>query len=69
MIKDVHAILAFFYVFLCCGHFYHPECIAPKLDTCPVGGVLPNKEVRGEGLDLTSSLEANFGTRSSQVYQ
>ena len=60
-----------FYVFLCCGHSYHPECIAPKLDTYPVGGggVLPNKEVRGEGLDLTSSLEANFGARSSQVYQ
>ena len=33
------------------------------------GGVLPNKEVMGEGLDLTSSLEANFGARSSQVYQ
>ena len=37
-----------FYVFLCCGHSYHPERIAPELDTCPIGGgVLPNKEVRG----------------------
>ena len=25
-----------FYVFLGCGHSYHPECIAPKLDTCPI---------------------------------
>ena len=23
-----------FYVFLCCGHSYHLECITPKLDTC-----------------------------------
>ena len=29
--KDWH-----FYVFLGCGHSYHPECIAPKLDTCPI---------------------------------
>ena len=35
-----------FYVLLCCGHWYHPERIAPKLDTCPI---LPNKEVRGGG--------------------
>ena len=25
-----------FDVFLGCGHSYHPECIAPKLDTCPI---------------------------------
>ena len=24
------------YIFLCCGHSYHPECIAPKLDKCPI---------------------------------
>ena len=39
-----------FYVSVCCGHSYHPERIAPKLDTCPIGGVLPIKEVRGGGL-------------------
>ena len=33
------------------------------------GGVLPNKEVGGGGLDLTSSLEAKFGARSGQVHQ
>ena len=41
-----------FYVLLCCGHSYHPELIALKLDTCPIGGtskVLPSKEVRGLG--------------------
>ena len=32
-------------------------------------GVLPNKEVGGGGLDLTSSLEAKFGARSGQVHQ
>ena len=32
-------------------------------------GVLPNKEVGGGGLDLTSSLEAKFRARSSQVHQ
>ena len=52
-----------FYVFLCCGHSYHPERIAPKLDTCLMGGG------GGRGLDLTSSFEANFGARSSQVHQ
>ena len=31
-------------------------------------GVLPNKEVGGGGLDLTSSLEAKFGARSGQVH-
>ena len=25
-----------FYVLLGCGHSYHPERIAPKLDTCPI---------------------------------
>ena len=25
-----------FDVFPGCGHSYHPECIAPKLDTCPI---------------------------------
>ena len=34
----------------------------------PFPGVLPNKEVGG-GLDLTSSLEAKFGARSSQIHQ
>ena len=32
------------------------------------GGVLLYLEV-GKGLDLTSSLEANFGGRSSQIHQ
>ena len=26
----------FFYVFLGCGNSYHPECIAPKVDSCPI---------------------------------
>ena len=89
-----------FYVFLCYGHSYHPERIAPKLDTCPIGGYFqirrsgglgphikfggklwckvwpssPNGgyfQIRRSGgsLDLTSSLEANFGVRSGQVHQ
>ena len=56
-----------FYVLLCCGHLYHPERIAPKLDTCPIGGYFQIR--RSGGLDLTPSLEANFGARSSQVHQ
>ena len=40
-----------------------------KISTLEVPqGVLPDKEVRG-GLDLTSSLEAKFGARSSQFHQ
>ena len=42
------------------------------IKTCKKGknprGVLPNKEVGGS-LDLTSSLEAKFGARSSQVHK
>ena len=57
-----------FYVLLCCGHSYHPERIAPKLDTFPIGeGYFQIR--RSGGLDLTSSLEANFGARSGQVHQ
>ena len=56
-----------FYVFLCYGHSYHPERIAPKLDICPIGGYFQIR--RSGGLDLTSGLEANFGARSGQVHQ
>ena len=61
-----------FYVFLCCGHSYHPERIAPKLDTYPVwifsqGGYFQIR--RSGGLDLIASLEANFEARSGHFHQ